>query len=98
MKICKDKDNKQGVVGRRIDLLISTMGIELGSSEWKKASISKSLGKQQQNKNARTNKAILCALERMPIDIEKRGELVVYGMDWIGKVLIEFIMASSIPW
>ncbi|KAG0175120.1 hypothetical protein DFQ28_005031 [Apophysomyces sp. BC1034] len=60
------------------------MGIKLGSSEWKKANVSKSLGKQQQNKNARTNKSVLRALERMPIDEENRGELIVLGMDWLG--------------
>ncbi|KAG2223842.1 hypothetical protein INT45_012715, partial [Circinella minor] len=86
MELCKDKDNKQVVIGRRIDLLFSTLGVELGSSEWKKANVSDSLGKQQQNKNARTNKAILRTLERMPINEDLRDEMIVYGMDWIGNL------------
>lgn len=71
---------------------MSTMGIELGSSEWKKANTSATLGKQQQNKNARTNKAILSALEDMPIDDDSRDDLVVYGMDWLGKNSLEHNM------
>lgn len=38
-------------------------GIELGPSEWKKANTMATVGKQQQNKNARTNRAILSAPE-----------------------------------
>ncbi|KAI7847182.1 hypothetical protein BDC45DRAFT_24964 [Circinella umbellata] len=86
MDLCEDNDSKQVMIGRRIDLLFSTLGVELSSSEWKKASVSDNLGKQQQNKNARTNKAILRTLERMPIDEDLRDEMVVYGMDWIGNM------------
>ena len=88
MELCKDKGNNQVVIGRRIDLLFSTLGVELGSSEWKKASVSDSLGKQQQNKNSRTNKAILRILERMAMDEDLRDKMIVYGMDWIGKTTL----------
>ncbi|KAF7723338.1 hypothetical protein EC973_002086 [Apophysomyces ossiformis] len=86
MNMCGDNEQKQTVIGRRIDLLISKMAIELGSSEWKKENVAPSVGRQQQIKNARTNKAILRALERMPVDDDKREELFVLGMDWLGSL------------
>lgn len=90
--MCKDEDSKQVVIGRRIDPLMSTMGIELGSSEWKMANTTATLGNQQQKQNARANKAILSALEDMPIDEDNRDNLVVYGMDWLDKNLLEHNM------
>ncbi|KAI7856604.1 hypothetical protein BDC45DRAFT_567169 [Circinella umbellata] len=59
------------------------MNIELSSSEWKKDSTSPGLGKQQQVKNIRTNKAILKALEKMGIGNDEYDKLFVLGVDWI---------------
>ncbi|KAG2220712.1 hypothetical protein INT45_012576 [Circinella minor] len=79
-----DNDNdKKVIVGPRIDLLLSTMGVELGSSEWKKYSTSSGLGKQQRVKDARTNKTILRTLEKMSMDDDERDGLFVLEMDWI---------------
>ncbi|ORY94413.1 hypothetical protein BCR43DRAFT_442170, partial [Syncephalastrum racemosum] len=72
--------------GRQIDLLSSNMKMELGSSEWKKGDVTPSTARQQQVKNARTNEAILRALERMPIDNDNRADLFVLGMDWLGSI------------
>ena len=66
------------------------MGVELGSSEWKKDSTSPGLGKQQQVKNARPNKAVLRTLEKRSMDDNERDGLFVLGMDWIGKLILSF--------
>ncbi|KAI9245663.1 hypothetical protein BDA99DRAFT_565788 [Phascolomyces articulosus] len=58
MELCKDKDNNQVVIGRRINLLFNTLGVELGSSEWKKASVPGILGKQLCNNKTKMLKPI----------------------------------------
>ena len=72
------------------------MDVELGSSEWKKDATSPGLGKQQQVKNARTNKAILKSLYKMSMDDSERDSLFVPGMDWIGKLIYPFLFIRPI--
>jgi hypothetical protein len=74
-------------MGRRIDLIISSLDIELCSSEWKRETVSKGLIATQQVKNARTSKAILKAIERLPLNERDRDDLFTIGMDCIGKIL-----------
>lgn len=78
--LCKDFDNKN-TVGRKIDLLIGTLNMDISSSEWKKEKIAPSLVVDQQVKNARTNKCILKAIRELLV----HDEPFVLGMDWIGK-------------
>lgn len=85
MVLCNDLDKQQRTFGRRIDLIIANMDVELSSSEWKKHTTPRNLGIQQQVKNARVNKAMLKAVERTPLNDEDRDGLFVLGMDWIGK-------------
>ncbi|CDH59279.1 predicted protein [Lichtheimia corymbifera JMRC:FSU:9682] len=48
MVLCNDLDKQQRTFGRRIDLIIANMDVELSSSEWKKHTTPRNLGIQQQ--------------------------------------------------
>lgn len=84
-QLCNDNDKKKALCGRKIDLLVSSMSINLSSSEWKKATAINSLVQAQQIKNSRTNSAILHNLAKLPISGNDKNKLFTLGMDWIGK-------------
>jgi hypothetical protein len=87
-KFCKDKDTKQEIFGRKIDLIIASTDVELSCSEWKKEHVSLGPVMSQQVKNVRSNKAVLKAIENLPHDDSYKSEdIFVLGMDWIGKFL-----------
>jgi hypothetical protein len=83
--LCDDNDDKKPVLGRKIDLLLNAASMDISSSEWKKDGVSASLVEQQQIKNVRTNSAILRQLHKLPIDEERKPNVYVLAMDWIGK-------------
>ncbi|KAI9363301.1 hypothetical protein BD770DRAFT_215935 [Pilaira anomala] len=59
MSLCKDKDNKRNVIGRKTDLMMCSTGLELSSSEWKKVDTTTKLIEEQKAKNTRVNSVIL---------------------------------------
>ncbi|KAI7890395.1 uncharacterized protein EV154DRAFT_422043, partial [Mucor mucedo] len=83
-RLCEDADNKKPLMGRKIDLLLNSVSVDISSSEWKKANVSAATGEQQQAKNCRTNSAILHQLLDLPIKTINLQETFVVGMDWIG--------------
>lgn len=85
-EICDDQVTNSTTIGRRIDLLMKVMNIELRSSEWKRPNVGKKLGESQQIKNIRTNTAILESIESMPLDDDQRSNVFVIGIDWLGDV------------
>lgn len=85
MNLYDDKDDKKNITGRKIDLIMCSTGLELGSSEWKKLDTSTKLIEEQRAKNARVNAAILDNI--MDMFIDKNGkDVYVIGMDWLGKL------------
>ena len=75
------------VVGRKIDLMIKSSGVQLSTSEWKKKKgVDKTTGKEQQVKNVRENKAILEKLLSLPIADSNREKVFCLGIDFIGKL------------
>lgn len=86
MKLCDDADMKKPLYGRKIDLLVNSLSIDISSSEWKRSGVSTAAGKQQQVKNCRTNSAILHNLLQIPIKDLDRPNIFVVGMDWIGML------------
>lgn len=86
-EICDDQVTNSTTIGRRIDLLMKVMNIELRSSEWKRPNVGKKLGESQQIKNIRTNTAILESIESMPLDDDQRSNVFVIGIDWLGIVV-----------
>ncbi|GAA5803197.1 hypothetical protein HPULCUR_008673 [Helicostylum pulchrum] len=83
--LCDDNDDKKRVLGRKIGLLLNATSQDKSSSEWKKDGVSAGLVEQQQIKNVRTNSAILRHLYKLPIDEERKPNVYVLAMDWIGK-------------
>lgn len=90
MKVCNDADDKKPVFGRKIDLILVSMSMEVSCSEWKKYNTSPALVEQQQIKNCRTNSSILHNLKKLPIAEKEKEDMFVLGMEWIG-MLTHFI-------
>jgi hypothetical protein len=84
MKVCNDNDGKKPVIGRKIDLILVSMSLEVSCSEWKKDNTSPALVEQQQIKNCRTNSSILHDLKKLPITEKEKEDMFVLGMEWIG--------------
>ncbi|KAG2202028.1 hypothetical protein INT47_006220 [Mucor saturninus] len=83
-RLCEDADNKNSFVGRKIDLLLNSVSVDISSSEWKKANVSVATGEQQQAKNCRTNSAILHQLLDSHVKNINLPTTFVVGMDLIG--------------
>ncbi|KAG2212460.1 hypothetical protein INT46_007997 [Mucor plumbeus] len=82
--LCDDNDDKKPVLGRKLDLLLNAASMNKSSSEWKKGGVCASLVEQQQIKNVRANSAILRQLHKLPIDEERKPNVYVLAIDWIG--------------
>ncbi|KAL7328519.1 hypothetical protein PS15p_206781 [Mucor circinelloides] len=86
MKVCNDVDDKKPIFGRKIDLILVSMSMEVSCSEWKKYNTSPALVEQQQIKNCRTNSSILHNLKKLPIAEKEKEDMFVLGMEWIGDI------------
>lgn len=74
--------------GRKIDtLFIAKKGVELCAAEWKKKRIQPKQLWMQQTKNLRVTKCIMNEVLKLPIRKEDKAEMLIYSMDWRGKVL-----------
>ncbi|CAO3646841.1 unnamed protein product [Mucor hiemalis] len=71
--------------GRRIDLLLSSKGIELSTNEWKRKKTTHDILITQQTKNIRMNKAILTKLHELPIEERSLQNTYTMSMDWVGS-------------
>ncbi|KAI9278368.1 hypothetical protein BDA99DRAFT_4987 [Phascolomyces articulosus] len=78
----------ESVIGRRIDLMIRSSGIELSTSEWKRKGAVKGAGRRQQIKNVRGNKSILKYLLSLPVMDSDRQKVFCLGLDFIGKIFM----------
>jgi hypothetical protein len=76
--------------GHRIDLLMGTMGVELGVSEWKKAGAGKKAVTKQQVKTMLINKAILAEISTLPLSAEYAPSVI--AMDWVGSEGFMFLV------
>ncbi|KAG2229518.1 hypothetical protein INT48_008407 [Thamnidium elegans] len=94
MNLYEDKDDKKNITGRKIDLIMCSTGLELGSSEWKKQDASTKLIEEQRAKNARVNTAILDNIMNMFIG-QNSKDVYVIGMDWLGLVGNMFTVSKS---
>ncbi|KAI7848070.1 hypothetical protein BDC45DRAFT_524499 [Circinella umbellata] len=79
--VCNDR-----VIGKRIDMIIKSCGVELSTSQWKKKGTNKSAGRNQQVKNVRDNKSILKHLLSLPINDFDKKNVFCLGLDFIGTV------------
>lgn len=59
-------DSTRNIMGRRIDLLLSSFETNISSCEWKAENVSPSVARSQESKNLRVNASILEALLRLP--------------------------------
>ncbi|KAG0186017.1 hypothetical protein DFQ28_008443 [Apophysomyces sp. BC1034] len=72
--------------GRRIDLMLTSKGIEFSTNEWKRNKVSLSTSLKQQSKNIRLNKGILTSFFENPIPRHLHDQVFCIGMDWTGCV------------
>ncbi|CAO3702631.1 unnamed protein product [Rhizopus stolonifer] len=80
-------DSTQNIMGRRIDLLLSSFETNVSSCEWKAENVRLSIARRQESKNLRVNVSILEALLRLPHeknDSNKNSFILMYS-DWIGR-------------
>ncbi|OBZ84841.1 hypothetical protein A0J61_07105 [Choanephora cucurbitarum] len=80
-------DSAQNIMGRRIDLLLSSYETNVSSCEWKAENVSPSVARSQESKNLRVNASILEALLRLPHENNdsNRNSFVLMYSDWIGR-------------
>ncbi|RCH81481.1 hypothetical protein CU098_001932, partial [Rhizopus stolonifer] len=76
----------QNIMGRRIDLLLSSFETNVSSCEWKAENTSPSIARRQESKNFRVNAFILEALLRLPHEKSNNNRnpfyLDVFRLDW----------------
>lgn len=80
-------DSIRNIMGRRIDLLLSSFETNISSCEWKAENVSPSVARSQESKNVRVNASILEALLRLPHEKndDYRRSLVLMYSDWVGR-------------
>ncbi|KAG0755377.1 hypothetical protein G6F61_010362 [Rhizopus arrhizus] len=80
-------DSTRNIMGRRIDLLLSSFETNISSCEWKAENVSPSIARSQESKNIRVNASILEALLRLPHEKndDDRSPFVLMYSDWIGR-------------
>ncbi|KAG2218264.1 hypothetical protein INT45_000401 [Circinella minor] len=75
------------IMGRKVDLLVSSHDQNISSCEWKANNVTPSTVRKQECKNVRTNTCILESLWTLPFDPEDfdpKSFHIMY-MDWVGK-------------
>lgn len=80
-------DSTQNIMGRRIDLLLSSFQTNISSCEWKAENVSSPVARRQESKNVRVNASILEALLRLPHEKNNsnRNPFILMYSDWIGS-------------
>ncbi|KAG1136225.1 hypothetical protein G6F37_010262 [Rhizopus arrhizus] len=80
-------DSTRNIMGRRIDLLLSSFETNISSCEWKAENVSPSIARSQESKNIRVNAFILEALLRLPHEKndDYRSPFVLMYSDWVGR-------------
>lgn len=80
-------DSAQNIMGRKIDLLLSSFQTNISSCEWKAENVSSSVARRQESKNLRVNASILEALLRLSHQThhaDNKPFILMYS-DWIGS-------------